>query len=50
VKKALESVEGVREARVDLAAGHAVVTGTPDVAAVVRAVEDEGYRASPIGS
>jgi copper chaperone len=50
VKKALESVDGVQEAHVDLDAGHAVVTGSPEVGALIRAVEDEGYRASATGA
>jgi copper chaperone len=47
VKKALEGVDGVQEARVDLAAGRAVVEGAADVGALLRAVESEGYRAAP---
>jgi copper chaperone len=50
VKKALEGVDGVQEARVDLDAGRAVVTGSPDLSALVAAVEDEGYRASAVGA
>lgn len=45
VKKALEKVGGVRAADVDLAGGRATVKGTADLAALVAAVEDEGYRA-----
>jgi copper chaperone len=50
VKQALERVDGVEEASVDLAAGRAVVRGVPQVSALLRAVEDEGYRARPIPS
>lgn len=50
VKKALESVAGVEAATVDLDAGRAVVTGSPELPALLRAVEDEGYRASPASS
>lgn len=46
VKKALEKVEGVRAAQVDLAAGRATVEGAADLAALIAAVEDEGYRAT----
>ncbi|MFO7545648.1 MAG: heavy metal-associated domain-containing protein [Trueperaceae bacterium] len=45
VKKALEKVGGVRSADVDLAGGRATVEGTADLAALIAAVEDEGYRA-----
>jgi copper chaperone len=50
VKKALESVEGVEGVTVDLAAGRASVVGSPRPEALVRAVEDEGYRAAPVPS
>jgi copper chaperone len=50
VKQALERVDGVDEASVDLQAGRAVVRGDADVGALVRAVEEEGYRASPAAS
>ena len=50
VKQALESVAGVEEATVDLEAGRALVTGAPELTTLVRAVEDEGYRASPASS
>lgn len=46
VKKALEKVAGVRSADVDLAHGTAKVEGAADIAALIAAVEDEGYRAS----
>ena len=45
VTKALKTVEGVTDARVDLASGKATVTGTPDPQALVAAVTDEGYGA-----
>ncbi len=50
VKQALESVAGVEEATVDREAGRALVTGAPELTTLVRAVEDEGYRASPASS
>jgi copper chaperone len=48
VKKALERVDGVVAADVDLAAGRARVEGAADLAALLAAVKDEGYRASPL--
>lgn len=50
VKKALEKVAGVSAATVDLAAGRARVDGNADVAALVAAVQDEGYQAAPLAS
>ncbi len=47
VKSALESVAGVEGAQVDLAAGTAQVDGSADVAALISAVEEEGYKAAP---
>lgn len=47
VKKALENVSGVVSAEVDLAAGRAEVSGTAPLAALVAAVQDEGYQAAP---
>jgi len=47
VKGALEKVPGVQEAQVDLASGTAKVSGTADAAALVAAVQAEGYRAAP---
>jgi copper chaperone len=47
VTKALESVEGVRRAKVDLAEGRAEVEGTADLQAMIAAVQEEGYQASP---
>lgn len=49
VQRALESVDGVDRADVDLAGGRAVVHGGADPAALVRAVEEQGYRAAPAG-
>jgi len=50
VKSALESVEGVQRAEVDLAAGTAQVEGNADLGALVAAVEEEGYKAAPVNS
>jgi len=50
VKNALEKVAGVSAATVDLAAGRAHVDGNADVAALVAAVQDEGYQAAPLAS
>lgn len=47
VTKALESVDGVRSAKVDLEAGRAEVDGAADVQAMIAAVQEEGYQASP---
>jgi len=46
VKKALESVEGVAEATVELESGLARVDGAADVKALIAAVEEEGYQAA----
>lgn len=46
VKGALESVEGVQTAAVDLATGTAKVEGSADLNALVAAVEEEGYQAT----
>lgn len=43
-KKAIESVEGVEEADVDLASGTARVEGTMDIDAVKSAIESLGYK------
>lgn len=45
VKGALEAVEGVTAAHVDLTKGRAVVEGSADVATLIAAVEKEGYQA-----
>jgi len=47
VKKALESVEGVSGAEVDLATGSAEVQGQADIQALLAAVREEGYEAAP---
>ena len=47
VKSALESVEGVQSASVDLDAGTAQVVGEADLNALVAAVEEEGYQVTP---
>lgn len=49
VKEALEAVEGVTSAEVDLTGGRAVVDGSGlDTQQLVAAVEEEGYSAQPI--
>lgn len=48
VKRALEAVPGVESASVDLEAGSATVTGSAPVDALLKAVADEGYSASPV--
>ncbi len=45
VKKALLKVPGVERAEVSLEKGEAVVEGQADPQALVRAVEEEGYKA-----
>lgn len=45
VTHALEAVPGVQGVAVDLASGTAKVEGTPDVQALIAAVEEEGYEA-----
>jgi copper chaperone len=47
VKRALEAVPGVESAAVDLDAGHASVIGSAPIDALVKAVVDEGYQATP---
>lgn len=46
VTGALEAVAGVTRAEVDLAKGLAVVEGEAEPAALIAAVEDEGYKAT----
>lgn len=46
VTKALESVDGVRSAKVDLDGGSAAVEGEADLHAMIAAVQEEGYQAS----
>jgi copper chaperone len=49
VKQALAKVPGVQgEVEVSLEKGEALVGGTPALAALVAAVADEGYTASPL--
>jgi copper chaperone len=48
VKQALESVEGVEEAHVDLESGLAKVEGNANVVMLIAVVEEEGYQASPV--
>ena len=50
VTSALESVEGVEKARVDLSHGTAEVEGNAESAALIAAVEDEGYQATLSGA
>jgi copper chaperone len=50
VTEALESVDGVETVRVDLERGSAEVEGNADLKALVTAVEEEGYQASPAGT
>ena len=47
VKRALEKVAGVTAAQVDLASGRAMVSGTAPLAALLAAVQEEGYKAAP---
>ena len=48
VTNALEAVEGVQGATVDLAPGSARVEGNVDIRALIAAVEGEGYQATPV--
>lgn len=45
VKTALEQVPGVEKAEVSLEEAQAKVSGDADVAAMIAAIEEEGYRA-----
>ncbi len=45
VTQALQSVNGVESAQVDLEKGRGVVTGTAPAERLVAAVEEEGYEA-----
>jgi P-type Cu+ transporter len=49
VERAIAKVPGVRTVAVNLATGRAEVSfsGAPDIAGVVRAIEDTGYAAQP---
>jgi len=44
VEKALKGVAGVTAVQVDLAKKEAVVSGSPDRAAMVEAVDEAGYK------
>ena len=46
VTQALQGVPGVEKVQVDLATGKAQVEGAADEAALIAAVEEEGYEAS----
>ena len=46
VKSALESVQGVQSAEVDLRNEAAIVEGEADTDKLIAAVEEEGYKAS----
>lgn len=48
VERALAAVPGVASATVNLATERATISGTADVAALVRAIEDAGYDARPV--
>lgn len=50
VKSALEGVEGVQRAEVDLEQGTAQVEGNVDRAKLIAAIEEEGYQASAVGA
>ena len=47
VQQALAQLPGVEQAEVDLARGLATVTGTAELPALIAAVTEEGYAASP---
>ena len=47
VQTALTKVAGVTGVNVDLASGRAQVSGSAPVAALIAAVQDEGYKAAP---
>lgn len=49
VEKALRKVEGAHDVVVNLATERATIRGTADAAALVAAVENAGYDASPVG-
>ncbi|WP_038049171.1 CopZ family metallochaperone [Thermus caliditerrae] len=49
VKKALMRVPGVEKAEVSLERAEALVEGQADLEALLRAVEEEGYRATLAG-
>lgn len=45
VARALQAVPGVQTVQVSLAPAQATVAGSADVALLVKAIQDEGYRA-----
>jgi len=47
VTHALQAVPGVQSVQVSLAPAQATVAGSADVALLVKAIQDEGYRAVP---
>jgi copper chaperone CopZ len=47
VERALHEVPGVESATVDLRSETATVEGNADIGALIAAVEEEGYQASP---
>ena len=50
VHEALAGVTGVASVtEVSLERGEAIVEGEPDVAALISAIEEEGYQAEPVG-
>ncbi|TFU26060.1 CopZ family metallochaperone [Thermus tengchongensis] len=49
VQKALQKVPGVEKAEVSLERAEALVEGQADLEALIRAVEEEGYRAALAG-
>ena len=50
VTKALQSVAGVDNVSVDLAAGRARIDGAADETSLVKAVEKQGYEARPVAA
>jgi copper chaperone len=48
VTKASQNVPGVENAKVDLEAGELAVSGTPDKAALIAAIDKAGYPAQVI--
>lgn len=50
VSKALQSVAGVENVSVNLDAGRASVHGNAELSALIRAVEEEGYKAKAVES
>jgi copper chaperone len=50
VTRALQGVPGVESVQVSLAPAQATVAGSADVALLVKAIQDEGYRAVAEGA